>query len=503
MSESASQPPGQFLHKFSGTTFRIEPSSAGKMIQRMTRAGLTAYNPIAYVVGSGDHAFGYLVETSHRLFQSPIAYYTWRQIWDMAPGFETDAEPEFDRPAVPECLECHAGRPRPLRNTLNQYEAPPFAQLSISCDRCHGDATAHVLRPNRKNIINPAELAPRARDSVCEQCHLSGEVRILNPGREFSDFHPGQDLENAFSVYVRSGNAQAPAANSIKVVSHVEQLALSACARASGVRMWCGSCHDPHLKPVNPTAYFRDRCLTCHGQALLQKHPRMSSINKSRKPKTAELGAELVDCIGCHMPKRLAKDGGHTAFTDHRITRIPAKATAIDDQDTTPGDLIAWHDPSGHLTTRNLGLANVHVGERYHSASHLEKGAAQLALAMKTLPEDAAILTSLGFVLLRQGMPADAVEFFQYASRMDPANAGYHVNLAAAYREIGSLDQAIAQLEESLTRDPSLAVAYNRLTDIFRERKDVVALRRTLERYLAVAPGNMRARAALRKLDLK
>lgn len=226
MSEFTAQPPGRFFHAFSGTTFSIESSSDGKTTQYMTRNGLTVDYPTAYAVGSGDHAFGYLVKVNDRLFQSPISYYSRHQIWDMAPGFEKDPAPEFDRPAVPECLECHAGGLRPVRNTLNRYENPPFSQLSISCDRCHGDATAHNRKPSRANIVNPVTLPTRARDSVCEQCHLSGEVRILNPGREFYDFHAGQELESVFSVYIQSGSKSPSAASSIKVVSHVEQLAL-------------------------------------------------------------------------------------------------------------------------------------------------------------------------------------------------------------------------------------------------------------------------------------
>jgi len=131
------------------------------------------------------------------------------------------------------------------------------------------------VKPSRGNIVNPVTLSPRARDSVCEQCHLGGEVRILNPGREFSDFHAGQELESVFSIYIGTGNKSPSATGSIKVVSHVEQLALSICMQRSGTRMWCGSCHDPHEKPVNTKQYFRDRCLACHGDSLLRTHPKL------------------------------------------------------------------------------------------------------------------------------------------------------------------------------------------------------------------------------------
>jgi len=33
--------------------------------------------------------------------------------------------------------------------------------------------------------------------------------------------------------------------------------------------------------------------------------------------------ASSRDCISCHMQREPARDGGHTAFTDHRIPRVP------------------------------------------------------------------------------------------------------------------------------------------------------------------------------------
>ena len=88
-------------------------------------------------------------------------------------------------------------------------------------------------------------------------------------------------------------------AGAFKVISHVEQLALSACARNSGGRLWCGTCHDPHNiatpSRCSRVAFFRSRCLACHTQPFPASHPSKDS-----------------DCLGCHMPRRAAKDGGHT-----------------------------------------------------------------------------------------------------------------------------------------------------------------------------------------------
>src|SRR5437867_1103347 len=83
LSRPGKQPPGKFTHPLSGSQFTIQSNATG-MAQRMERNGLTAQHPIAYVVGSGNHAFGYLVAIGDYLFQSPISYYSQRKVWDMA-----------------------------------------------------------------------------------------------------------------------------------------------------------------------------------------------------------------------------------------------------------------------------------------------------------------------------------------------------------------------------------------------------------------------------------
>jgi tetratricopeptide (TPR) repeat protein len=474
---------GTFKHALSGTLFVVKPHGASASVS-MTRDGLTVTYSLAYRIGSGSHAFGYLVQIDDHLFQAPISYYTKRKIWDMAPGYESDAAPDFFRPVTAGCLHCHAGNAHPLPDTLNQYAALQASDEAISCDRCHGDTSAHLKQPNRGNIVNPARLPERARDSVCEQCHLSGEVRILNPGKQFADFAPGQNLEDVLSVYVRENPSRAPN-GSIKVISHAEQLALSACARNSGGKLWCGTCHDPHERPTDPVKYFRARCLSCHGETILQTHAHPTD-----------------NCIGCHMPKRPAKDGAHTAFTDHRIVRFPESI----DQAAVPSEPIrlrAWREASGALATRNRGLANLAIGERDQSAELMDTGAKQLILAMKELPPDAVLLTKLGLALLRKGFASDAVDMLAYALKLQPNNAGYHANLGTAYRQAGQTAKAIEELRRAVELDPDLEPAYRELGEIYISQNDVPDLRRTLEQYLNAAPNNYSAIKALQELDLK
>ncbi len=442
------------------------------MRQRMERNGFEGEFPVEYVIGSGNHAFGYLVRIGDFLFQSPVSYYSKKKLWDMAPGYEGDRNPDFTRPVAIECLVCHSGKPLPVADTLNRYQSPAFESEAISCDRCHGPVEAHLHAPSPRNILNPRKLSARMRDSICEQCHLGGEARIPNPGQRIGDFHPGQILEEVFSVYIFKNPL-----GGLKVVSHAEQLALSTCARQSGDKMWCGACHNPHDKPGNVATYYRAKCLNCHGADLVKTHPRPSE-----------------DCVGCHMQRQTAKDGGHTAFTDHRIRRRPNLALQPPD---SMRELAAWHDPAPPLAKRNLGLANITVGERDLSASHMDAGYRLLSDVYEASPKDAAVVTALGLVLLRKGRPVEAARLYEEALSLQPAYAPYHINIATAWNQAGDTAKAISHLEKAIGMDPSLESAYRKLGEIYSQKKQPAKLRETLQRYLKFDPNNVTVRTLL------
>src|SRR3954452_4680175 len=60
LSRSAGPQQGSLVHKLSGTKVTITP--AGKTIQiTMAQAGASGSLPVEYVIGSGTHAYGYLL----------------------------------------------------------------------------------------------------------------------------------------------------------------------------------------------------------------------------------------------------------------------------------------------------------------------------------------------------------------------------------------------------------------------------------------------------------
>jgi hypothetical protein len=409
----------------SQTAFRVSTASKKPVHQAVRRGRLAAYAP-AFAIGSGNQGRSFAIAIDDAFFQSPISWYTRRALFDLSPGYETDRSPDFFRPITPDCLFCHAGAARPIAGTQNRYVDAPSPPAPIGCDRCHGNPAAHLLRPVRTTIVNPARLEPDRRDAVCEQCHLSGEARIPNPRKQFSDFRPGMKMEDVFSVYV----SHAPGdPRGLKVVSHSEQMALSRCFLESGRKLWCGTCHDPHAEQASKATWYRDKCLACHADEKVARHRVDAGDN----------------CSGCHMPEVKPYDGGHTAFHDHWIRRRRGDASR-----EVGTRLRAWREPAAGLSKRNLGLAYVSAGSRTGDTSQLQQGFRLLG----SEPGDGAVETARGLVLLRMNQAAEAVAAFLRAVAEEPKDATRRYNLAVALLASGDRTGALQHAKEAITLEP-------------------------------------------------
>src|SRR5262249_1823614 len=141
--------------------------------------------------------------------QSPIAWYTQAGRWDLSPGYEAGNK-HFERPIADQCLYCHANHADLVEGSVNRYREPIFQGMTIGCERCHGPGELHVARQQvvdgkDLSIVNPAHLEPALRDSVCQQCHLQGDVRLVRAGRELYDYRPGLPLHETLAIFFRSG----------------------------------------------------------------------------------------------------------------------------------------------------------------------------------------------------------------------------------------------------------------------------------------------------------
>src|SRR2546423_4456419 len=114
-----------------------ELDSTGKEIFRDTRA-------VEWIIGAGENGVGGLVRQGDYLFQAPLSFYSKAQRWDLSPGYEL-GNSGFNRPILPGCISCHSGRPNALPAGNGHFANPPFSELAIGCETCHGPGLAHVV----------------------------------------------------------------------------------------------------------------------------------------------------------------------------------------------------------------------------------------------------------------------------------------------------------------------------------------------------------------------
>ena len=403
--------------------------------QRGSKQAIQGRRQLDYYVGSGHAARSYLMHIDGFLYEAPVSYFTGSGSWNSAPGYASRPEPYLNRAVQPGCLECHASGVQWIRGTPNAYSSPPFQEGSVACERCHGPGSEHIA--SGKPMINPAKLAARERDSICEQCHLSGEIRVPKQGKDDLTFRPGDRLEDIVTVFVRSGSGA-----QMRVTSHVEDLAQSACKKASGAKLWCGTCHDPHFVPAAAAKaqYFRAKCLSCHQAADCRAAP-------------AARQAYGDDCIGCHMPHNPTTDVDHVVFTDHSIPRRKSAKTGLPAPEAA---LVLFG--GGTAGARDLGLAYAMVGRREQVAAYLDRAFGLLRDATARGAADAQAVANLAELYRNRKDDAHALPLYEQAWRKDPTQAPVAAALGAYQMQRGNLEEAIRLWQRTLAIDPAMVL---------------------------------------------
>ena len=451
---------GAFAYKVL-SDYRFEFSELGPA------SGVTGSRDLKYFIGSASAARTFLIDAGGFLYESPVTYYRRTNSWKPSPGFAGFDYPNLTRPIANGCLQCHTSGVQPQAGTLNGYQPKPFLENGVACERCHGAGSEHVA--GRAKMVNPARLAPEARDSICAQCHLSGEIRVPKAGvPESRAFTPGEILADILTVFVRRGT---PA--ELKVTSHVENLAQSACKRSSGDKLWCATCHDPHTvpEPAAKALYFRGKCLTCHNTGSCQATQQARQANGD-------------NCIACHMPQNPASDVEHVVFTDHSIRRKPATTAPA----TGPvSELVPYFGYTA--TSRDQALAYAMVAlrdrnsaDRQRAFTLLQQAAAQgsadptalvyLAEFYRDAQDDAhalplyeqvwradrtqyAAAAALGAYQMQRGNLTEAIQLWKDALAINPGMTLVRVNLATALLRTGQTDEARAMVAKALELNPA------------------------------------------------
>jgi tetratricopeptide (TPR) repeat protein len=175
------------------------------------------------------------------------------------------------------CLDCHTTNFRAVEVRVG----PESADRAIGCERCHGPGGHHVAAVEGgfpdPAIISPGRAPEVTINRLCGQCH---------------DFA----LPHGFT-----GEPDDPGWYRF----HGARLEQSRCSIASGGRLHCVTCHDPHRRLETAAAPYEARCLSCHG------------AGQTTCPVDPAKG-----CVECHMP-RVWRQPTHSFQSDHKIRIVP------------------------------------------------------------------------------------------------------------------------------------------------------------------------------------
>ena len=382
-----------------------------------------------FVIGSGVNGYSYLVRRGNHLVQAPISYYSRQANWGLSPGYEFAKPGEdygFNRTIHAACLQCHAGRPLPLEDGEGQYEDPPFAELAIGCENCHGPGRKHAdarladSEAGDGQIVHPLKLDPRLAENICMNCHQGGDSRVLQPGRGHFDFRPGEWLNDTIAILKLPMDPENPRDSDL--LEHNASMELSRCFLASEGSLSCFSCHEIHNQPsgVERSAYYRDKCLQCHED---------SSCGLASDARAAN------NCAGCHMPKRDIAEISHSSLTNHRIVKHPGQpypAQAF--ERTTPDlpELVHVNRPPGEsggslpLLVRFQAFGELlakrpEFSQRYRSL---------LAEAAEQHGDHPLVLAALGRMAKLEKRSAEAIEYLTEAVKVGSQPASTYEDLA-------------------------------------------------------------------------
>ena len=428
--------PGEFTHEKSKVTFRVYAES-GKAWMSFERPGdplVRGKRELTYYIGQGRRGTTYLFSIDGFVFEAPINLYTSKKTWDMAPAYGDAREIPMNLPALPSCMDCHASGIRPpIEGTENKYALPVFLFAGITCERCHGPGESHV---KGGAIVNPAKLSPERRDQVCMQCHLEGNAAIERPGKHLYEYRPGDDLSNFVRYYVLTGGGT----SSLRAASQFEQLAQSVCKKKSGDSMSCTSCHDPHrsVPPDERVAFYRSKCLACHGTQFGEKHHR-----------------NQPDCTQCHMPSAMSADIAHTAVTNHSILRRPALGPALTSADAASlPQLVSFpYSKEADQDVRDLALAWQSLVNSGMTMAE-PKAESLLKQAAVQFPKDTAVLAALGYAEQTEGSRDKARALYQEALSIDPTLIDVETNLGVLDARSGDLAGGAKLWQDAFRRAP-------------------------------------------------
>ncbi|MGC4017611.1 MAG: tetratricopeptide repeat protein [Luteolibacter sp.] len=187
----------------------------------------------------------------------------------------------------------------PAKNTNRETDSyhTRMAEMSVSCESCHGPMKSHVDWQAKKpaNETKDPTLKPFSRDQMLETCAACHARR----GEVTGDMVPGESFYDHFNLTVPDGSDLFYADGQVHEEDYEFTAFLGSKMHAAGVR--CVDCHDPHTG--KRVLVGNALCMQCHSggaprPGITKPAPVIDPVAHSHhgEASTGNL------CTSCHMP---------------------------------------------------------------------------------------------------------------------------------------------------------------------------------------------------------
>ena len=265
---------------------------------------------VEYAVGSGRHGVTMVAKDDAGVDRElRVSYFAQGQSWGKTKGIDTPPQnvgdhigSELAPRSLQFCLNCHSTWFRAVDLNVRGPRGPEAQDHGIGCERCHGPGLNHVKAVEtgfaELAIAQTSTTPVLSRLKSCIECHASdGSAAVSDP-----EFTRAQGTTLLFSK----------------------------CFTASGDKIGCTTCHDPHRPLETSTPHYESRCLSCH-PAASPRHdvssPPVVTQQRGRVIPTSCPINPASNCISCHMPK-VEDISRRSRFTDHHIRVHPGSDSA-------------------------------------------------------------------------------------------------------------------------------------------------------------------------------
>lgn len=483
-----------------------EPGPNGTDLNKQTER-------VAYALGQPMTGVGYVIQRGDYLFEAPLSYYAgsqdkYPQGWGISPGYEKDPL-GFARPLVGSCMYCHVGRLRPTDDASNLYKSPPFGELTVGCESCHGPGALHVVEQKKHkqilgkidtSIVNTAHVSSRLADETCIYCHEFGEARIPQPGKSFVDYRPGTPLLDTMAIF------KSRLLMGWNMMEWSDEMALSKCYRASGGRINCFTCHDPHMTPSAQKAplFYREKCLKCHKESSCR-----APLEKRRTTDPAD------NCVTCHMPKHTAPRFVMlgTTGTSHRIVAtedqpLPPLTTPQTSPDPATGLILVNSNPDSRykeIDPTVLLQAYQSVLLRNSNRLDLRDRYNQLLDQLaQSAPENVTVLSALAKRELEKHLPkadSSAMAYLTKAVELGSNSPQDYMLLSELLYRSGRKAESIRILNKAVSLFPYIPTPFENLGYCYLSVGDYAHAKEIVNTGLRVYPNDPNLRGLEKKLD--